>query len=137
MHSETNCKKILLLSDHESVAKIIEQIRSNDLAITRFLLPVPGEVERKVNANDFDLLILALSSYANEPLVALARTSLAGLIGRMPILVISDKPFQSDPATQISHLDFPFSIEQLIIRIDELLHMGSGLPRPPATEEVK
>jgi hypothetical protein len=121
-------KKILLVSDHESVAKIIEHLSARDLEITRCMLPVPGDALPQFQAQDFDLLILALSSFANEPIVALARTSMADLIGKIPILVISGKPFQSDSASRISHLDLLFSVDELNIRVREILQTGSGHP---------
>ena len=73
---------------------------------------------------DLDLLVLAISSPSKEPIVELARASLVERIGRVPLLIISDRPFHSEPGEPIVHLDFPFSIDALEIKAREVLSMN-------------
>jgi hypothetical protein len=70
---------------------------------------------------DFDLIVVAMSSPSSEPVVALSRASLAGRIGQVPLLIISDRPFHSEPDDQITHLDFPFDIDRLHDKVREIL----------------
>ncbi len=128
MTSTSGNKRILLLSDDGRVAKIIEAIQAHDLAIVRFMLQPPEQTEVSVPAGRFDLILLSLSVYENEPIVALARTSLAGLIGHLPILIISEKPFQSDAATLITYMNLPFSVTQLRDRVRDILGLPQALP---------
>lgn len=66
------------------------------------------------------LIMLALSCSRNEPVVVLARTGLTGLVGSIPLLIITDRPFPADPERQIYHLPFPFSAEELRRQINDL-----------------
>jgi hypothetical protein len=66
-------------------------------------------------------MIVAMSSHTSEPVVTLARASLAGSIGQIPLLIISDRPFDSAPDDRITHLDFPFDIERLCLTVREML----------------
>jgi hypothetical protein len=54
------------------------------------------------------LMVLALSCSTNEPVIALAQVGLTSLIGVVPLLIISDRPFVADPKRNIFHLSFPF-----------------------------
>lgn len=63
------------------------------------------------------LVVLALSRSSNEPVVVLAKAGLTSLIGAVPLLIISDRPFAADPARGIFHLSFPFyatSLQQTV-----------------------
>jgi hypothetical protein len=122
MSNHTLAKRVLVISDHASVAKAIELSSAPNLEITKILLDAPNHSDHQLANNHFDLMILALSSYESEPIVALARTSLSRFIGQIPILVISDKFFQSDSVNRIIHMDFPFTMEQLNIQVDNILH---------------
>ena len=62
---------------------------------------------------DLILIVVALSSSVNEALVALSRAQLTRHVGVVPILIISDRPFKSDPGQKIFHLSFPFNTDQL------------------------
>ena len=64
---------------------------------------------------------VAMISPASEPVVALARASLADRIGRVPLQIVSDRPFDSEPDEQIIHLDFPFDIDRLHDKVKKVL----------------
>ena len=71
--------------------------------------------------SEVDLIIVAHSAHSSEPVVTLAQAQLANLIGRIPILIISDRPFEGRPAQQIYHLDFPFDSTNLRHTVEDLL----------------
>lgn len=68
-----------------------------------------------------DLIIIAHSAHTSEPVVTLAQAKLANQIGRIPILIISDRPFEARPIQQIYHLDFPFDSANLRHTVEVLL----------------
>ena len=68
-----------------------------------------------------DLIIVAHSAYCSEPVVTLAQARLTDQIGRVPILIISDRPFEAKPVEQIYHLDFPFDSVKLRRTVESLL----------------
>lgn len=73
------------------------------------------------------LVVLALSRSSNEPVVVLAQAGLAPLIGAVPLLIISDRPFAADLTRGIFLLPFPFSATTLQQTAAALL-AGSILP---------
>jgi hypothetical protein len=116
-------KKVLVLSDNGGLSRAIRLNLNNcmDVEIVGFN---PDSLEkRKAQASngDCDLLVVAMSSPTSEPVVALARSSLADQIGRIPLLIISDRPFNSDPEDRIVHLDFPFDIDKLCRKVQDML----------------
>ena len=82
------------------------------------------------------LLMLALSQSGNEPVVVLARTGLTHLVGAVPLLIISDRLFQADPAQALYHLPFPFRAHTLQQVVSDLLNMPTpskrAAPKLPA-----
>lgn len=106
-------KRALILSDDEGLAKAVALNLNGYLEVVRHPSLSAGKCESQIEAGVFDLIILAMSSPTSEPVVALARASLAERIGRVPLLIISDRPFRSEPDDKITHLDFPFKIDEL------------------------
>ena len=60
-----------------------------------------------------DLIVVAMSRSSGEPLLALAQASLVQSVGQVPVLIISDRPFDPSPTDGISYLAFPFQVEEL------------------------
>jgi hypothetical protein len=143
-------RRILVLSDNDGLSRAIElNLKHSHLEVIRLALSSPrlrkrpsaqgrgkGSAKRQrcpekqrtgsqAEVGDFDLIVVAMSSPTSEPVVALARASLAGRIGRVPLLIISDRPFQSEPDDQITHLDFPFDIDRLHDKVKEILQRRS------------
>lgn len=75
---------------------------------------------------DCQLIVLALSKTVNEPVVILARLRIAHLIGAIPLLIISDRPFTTDGERRIFHLPFPFGAAALQQTIATLLRRPAG-----------
>jgi hypothetical protein len=46
---------------------------------------------------------------------------LTGRVGQVPLLIISDRPFDSVPEVRIFHLDFPFGVDGLRDKVKEIL----------------
>jgi DNA-binding response OmpR family regulator len=119
-------RRILVLSDNQAVARMIELLAGQGVQVVKAVMPfqcLPGE---GWDREDLDLVIVALSSPASEPLVMLARARVTPRIGRVPILIISDKPFESDPDTRITYLNFPFDVDLLGQRIRAILSANSN-----------
>ena len=116
-------KNILVLSDSEFLFDIIQvtlqwprwQVECAELNSPERTSALPG------NATDIDLIIVASSTITNEPVVVLARAGLTDHIGCIPILIVSDRFFESSLKEQIYHLDFPFEPAQLCHQVRALL----------------
>jgi hypothetical protein len=124
-------KRVLVLSDNDGLSRAIElNLEHSDLQVVKFALSSPRQrcpEERRAGSqnevSDFDLIVVAMSSPTSEPVVALYRASLTGRIGQVPLLIISDRPFHSDPDDRIIHLDFPFDIDGLHDKVEEILQI--------------
>lgn len=116
-------KKVLVLSDNEGLSRAIELNLNGrlDLKVVRVASNSQGQQKCQAEIGDCDLVVVAMSSPTSEPVAALARASLAERIGRVPLLIISDKPFDSDPENRIIHLGFPFDIDGLHNKVEEIL----------------
>ena len=121
---------IVLLSDDRF---LLELVGANLTALsvctlpllchTRPALPAPGVIPA---ASACRLVVLALSCSSNEPVIALAQAGLTALIGAVPLLIISDRPFAADPERNIFHLPFPFRADALHRCIAALLHKSDA-----------
>jgi hypothetical protein len=117
MFANLASKSILILSDSDGLSRAIEvNLRSHMAAdIIRV-----GFQDSK-NVENPDLVVLAMSSPGSEPIVALSNAALTAYIGAIPMLIISDRPFKSDPDQLIVHLEFPFDIDGLYAKVNEIL----------------
>lgn len=115
-------KRVIVLSDDERLARVIESaLKHSHLEVEGLVLGSPKQRGSQTELGDFDLMVVAVSSPTSEPVVVLAMASLAGRIGQVPLLIISDRPFHPDLDDQIFHLDFPFDIDELHDRVEEIL----------------
>jgi hypothetical protein len=116
-------KKILILSDDERVARVIELVlKRSSFAETE----IARQPNRPLETSNLSLIILVASSPASEPVVALAQAALVEQVGRIPLLIVSDEPFQASPDHLIFHLDLPFDHDELQRQVHNLL----ALPMP-------
>ncbi len=119
-------KQIVVLSDSDGLSRVIE-LNLKGYPDTEIIRVGWGGAERPEDClGECNLIIVAASACSSEPVVGLARASLIGKIGRIPILIISDRPFEADPVQHIAHLDFPFTIEKLHRAVKELLYGPRG-----------
>ena len=113
-------KKILILSDNQKLARALElNLKGRWCVVKTHLISTLEQSPAK--AADYHLIVIALSLPSSEPVVALARASLGKHLGQIPFLIISDRPFRSAPGENIRHLNFPFSLEALHTKIQEIL----------------
>ena len=134
MNDKLTGKSILVLSDNDLLARAIELNLGKTWTVGVLLLTPESAVRRGSRAGvdrHADLIVVAMSSPASEPVVALSRASLGGRIGQVPILIISDRPFDSRSDDRIIHLDFPFDISRLRGKVAEILQVDSSIS-PPA-----
>lgn len=118
-------KKILILSDDERVAKIIELVLKRDPELETELT---RQSNRAVATGQLSLIMLVASLPTSEPVVSLAQTALVGHVGRTPLLIISDKPFPASPDHLIFHLNLPFDHDELQHQVQNLL--ARPMPAP-------
>jgi hypothetical protein len=122
----SSVKRVLVLSDNEKLSKAVELNLTHPTPMKVVCLaPVPPEHRGNLGTGGFDLLVVATSSPGSEPLVMLARASLADRVGRVPILIISDRPFCTDLEARIAHLGFPFRPDGLHHMVMRLLRDGN------------
>ncbi len=117
-------KQILVISDNDMLAQVIAWSLRTGLKMQAKVQVSASKHSRHselYDKNILDLIVVAMSSPNNEPVVALARASLGNYIGHIPILIISDKTFQSDLGVHIVHLDFPFVIDKLNDKVNAIL----------------
>jgi DNA-binding response OmpR family regulator len=120
-------KRILVVSDDKRLSRAIELNLHNRLAVD-IVMDATGPLERVVGRTkngDLDLIVVAASSLSSEPVITLARARLAHHIGRIPILLISDRPVAPAPDTKIDHLAYPFGINELCEAVKEILQIQS------------
>jgi hypothetical protein len=133
-------KSILVLSDNDLLARAIELNLSKTWTVDVLLLTPESAVRRRSRAGvdrHADLIVVAMSSPASEPVVALSRASLCGRIGQVPILIISDRPFDSRSDDRIIHLDFPFDINRLRGKVAEILQVDSSISPPAQLQQER
>lgn len=134
-------KRVLVLSDSDLLFEVIEanlkqiHVQADRLGTVTKTTPSDGNVEHpcgpgslqpqrcleKAEANDCDLIVVAISSSNREPLVALFNAALTEHVGRVPLLIISDRGFDACQEGRIFHLDFPFDSAELRYKIQALL----------------
>ena len=71
-----------------------------------------------------DLVVVGVSALASEPIAAIAHAALLDCLGRVPLLIISERPFAVSPEFRIAHLGFPFAPEELSAAVVRLLQMS-------------
>ncbi len=116
-------KKILVVSDDAKLSRAIELNLTNPSKIEVVGLgsESPVWVPSSGLEASIDLLVVATSSPASEPVVMLARAALSAIVGLVPLLIISDRPFEADRETRIDHLTFPFCPIELYNRVRGIL----------------
>ena len=113
-------RTIIIISDNDKLARALELNLLSYGSTLSLKLGAPPRSLPPAAINP-DLIIIALSAPDSEPLVALARAALGQYLGRIPVLVISDREFTTGPGESIGYLHFPFSTEALRRAVHELL----------------
>jgi hypothetical protein len=120
--------RLLVLSDHPTLARVIEvNLRDRWGVISLVLLDEDGPLEIPPIPTEFSLIIIGLSAASGEPLVILSRASLTPYIRQIPILIVSDRSFQSQIDDLIWHLDYPFNSDELRQKVQSILSRGASI----------
>lgn len=121
-------KRALVLCDNNFLFDVIEsnlthiKVKADWLKICSQSDQKPDQKTEIYSKNGRpDLIVVAISSAHSEPLVALFHAALIGQIGRVPLLIISDRKFEPCLEGQIFHLDFPFESAALRRTVQSLL----------------
>ncbi len=116
-------KKALVLCDNDLLFDIIKlNLKQVNVEIIRFEKePSVDPIEKLTGADDFELIIVAISSSTGEPVVTLFNASLTKHIGQIPLLIISDRKFAPNYKGQIFHLGFPFDADELRHKVQVVL----------------
>ncbi len=132
MIENNQAKRIVIISDNEGVAQIVQFTVGREVEMPTMLINFPIHDAPPFDLNHCALIILALSSVASEPVIALARASLLRYVGCVPLLIISERPFVSDQPTQIHHMDFPFTASELKSQVRQIV---SEVKRKPPCDQ--
>ncbi len=111
-------ERILLLGDSD---ELVMAIRATLTGLPQGQIQVIEHASgQKGEEPAFDLLIVLCSS-CSEPLVLIHRAGLVHLIGRVPLLVISEREFEDCQPGSIYHLDYPCTAQMLQDRVFSIL----------------
>ena len=116
-------KRVAVLSDNDGLAQAIELGLSHCLKseiVTCVLSPL-AQGKNQIKSEEFDLIVVVISLPTSEPVVMLTQASLAQQIGQVPLLIVSDRPFDPDMDNRFFHLDFPVGAGELRDKVKEIL----------------
>ena len=125
-------KRVAVIGDSDLLCKAIKvalhkRLRLEMADVERCgVVRSPGE-----RIPNWDLIIVAIASENGEPLAELAAACLVECIGRVPLLIVSSRPFESSAQFEISHVRFPFDPDQLCERVRALLNVSRVAGRAP------
>lgn len=126
MVSTLEGKRVVVISDNDLLFRAIEQNLHGRLRmeVLRSVADTPTQVQAQANRDGWDLIVVALSEPVGEPVVELVQASLTRWLGRVPLLIISERPFEARPEQKIVHLSFPFAPDELF---DTVAWMLTGI----------
>jgi DNA-binding response OmpR family regulator len=119
-------KRVLVLSDSDLLFEVIEaNLKQICLQVDGNQRPGKSDLQhqdsKQIRDDDCDLIIVALSSPYGEQVVTLFDAALTGQIGRVPLLIISERSFDASNKGKIFHLEFPFDARELRHKVQGLL----------------
>jgi hypothetical protein len=132
--------EILLVGDSRFLLDLVTANLAPLPAETILLGSVPGPAPIRcgpgeANAPPLRLVVLALSHSSSEPVVILDQLGLTGIVGTVPLLIISDRPFQAGFERRIFHILFPFSATTLRQVVDAVLDDAAAIPTTQSIPE--
>ncbi|MBN1890521.1 MAG: hypothetical protein JW850_21185 [Thermoflexales bacterium] len=131
MTASLSGKRVLVLSDHNGLSRVIELTLTGPMKVVRLVSSANWQLQNQAKDDDLDLIVVAMSSPSNDPITTLSQLSLTGRLKSVPILIISDSSERQVPANRVvHHLDFPFDIDAFCDKVKEILH--GKVKEPPA-----
>lgn len=116
VEASSDDRRVILLCDNHNLARAIELL-IEDLPGVIVQTWELGQVKEDCRCENIpvvcSLVVVAMSSALREPFLELARSGLAGLVGRVPIVVITERHFEFHPQDLITQVSFPYEINQL------------------------
>jgi hypothetical protein len=116
-------KRIAVLSDNDGLVQAIQVSLGRCLKseIVGYVSNPLVSGENEIGNDEFDLMLVAVSLPTSEPVVMLTRAALAQKIGQVPLLIVSDRPFDPGENGRFFHLDFPVNVNRLRDKVKEIL----------------
>ena len=111
--------EILLLSDSAKLASVIEMILYPNGHFQTILMDRLDT--EPLSAHRWDLMLIAFSQPADEPLAVLQRADLSPWVGCRPMLIIAPHLLPDSPCELVWCLEFPFDAQGLSNRVAEIL----------------
>jgi hypothetical protein len=123
MITNSTRKKILVLSDDDRLARAIELILGG-WVVEKLALSAAAQQTPQLEMSTVGLIVIALSSPANEPAAALNLISLIDQAGQNPLLIISEKRIRPRPDNLAAQMNFPFDVDEFRDKVLTLLQTG-------------
>lgn len=128
---QSHPKNILVLSDDDRVARVIELVLKRDNFLgTNLVISSFEQQNGQPSITDLSLVILVASLPVSETMMTLNQASLADHIGSIPMLIISSETFHANPDNLIFHLKLPFDFDELHHKVQTLLRTYPHPPEP-------
>ena len=115
MTTDVMSNQVLVLCDYDPLYGAIE-LKLSGLSHVRVIRRESNGAERPASTQptgDFDLIIVAPMPPTNDPMRILSQASLLNQVGLMPLVIISEQPSQPESDDRITHLNFPFDMDDL------------------------
>lgn len=112
--------RIYVLSDSDRLYRLISYLLADYGPVAGWVSKGEAETSPTFALHASQLVIIAAAATTSEPLVMLAQAGLAAFVGRVPLLLITDRPFLAPPDNSIYHLNYPFAPEALLKIVGEL-----------------
>lgn len=121
--SPTDCPRprICVLSDNLRLCRLITYLLADDGPVVGWAAQAESQaLPTFEELHAVQLIIIAVAAVESEPLALLAQARLTALVGRTPLLLITDRPFNAPLGNSIYHLNYPFTAEALLKIVREL-----------------
>jgi hypothetical protein len=118
----TDIKQVAILSDNDSLARVVEinLSRYSSVEPTKLTGP-PAGPDSQTGTDGFDLVVLAIGRLTTDPAAMLAQIP-PGQARRAPLLIISSEPVWPDWSGEAYYLYFPFSASSFHRQVQAILN---------------
>jgi DNA-binding response OmpR family regulator len=121
MGGQSAKKRALILSDTDDLLRTIEPYLDGNLDAVYLVMSSLEDGQQRVCRDHFDLVVLGVSLPDSEPAAMLFGGTLCGRVDRVPVLIISQRAFFSDPGERIFYFDLPGDRDRFRKQIAEIL----------------
>lgn len=121
--------RIGVLADSARLLNVIKYVLADSCLLISQVVDGSADSFPAVEISVMQLVILAVGRPESEPLVMLGQAGLGCLVGVVPILLITERPFYPAPDSRIYHLDYPFPPDALKRMLQELIGQAGRAAR--------